>query len=135
MKFTLALTASLLAGGAVAAPGRDQQKQKPSFALEGYAKENPFGKTTGGKGGPTTTVTAANALATAVQVGHFPTKQSIHLASISDSTRVINLSPLSLRVTLIFLRASRSAPTRASLAIARVQPSLARESLSPARTM
>ncbi|KFY14214.1 hypothetical protein V492_02779 [Pseudogymnoascus sp. VKM F-4246] len=63
MKFTLALAANLLAGAAVAAPNC---KQKAS-ALEGYAKENPLGETTGGAGGTTTTVTAAAALATAVQ--------------------------------------------------------------------
>ncbi|KFY01828.1 hypothetical protein V495_06144 [Pseudogymnoascus sp. VKM F-4514 (FW-929)] len=66
MKFTLALAANLLAGAAVAAP-RPTRLQESSFALEGYAKENPLGETTGGKGGPTTTVTAAAALATAVK--------------------------------------------------------------------
>ncbi|KFY24932.1 hypothetical protein V493_04935 [Pseudogymnoascus sp. VKM F-4281 (FW-2241)] len=67
MKLTLALTANLLAGAAVAVPGLGLGRSQKEFALEGYAKENPFGETTGGKGGPTTTVTAAAALATAVQ--------------------------------------------------------------------
>ncbi|OBT58813.1 hypothetical protein VE04_01367 [Pseudogymnoascus sp. 24MN13] len=65
MKFTLALAANFLVGAAVAAPG-PAKDCKESFGLEGFAKENPLGVTTGGKGGPTTTVTAAAALATAV---------------------------------------------------------------------
>lgn len=73
MKFTLALTANLLAGVAVAAPKRPCPQD--SFALAGYAKENPLGETTGGEGGPTTTITAAGALATAVQVIRPPTKR------------------------------------------------------------
>jgi pectate lyase len=83
MKFTLALAANLLAGAAVASP-RPTRLQESSFALEGYAKENPLGETTGGKGGPTTTVTAAAALATAVKVRK-TNHQAILLAVISDS--------------------------------------------------
>lgn len=83
MKFTLALAANLLVGAAVAAPG-PAKDCKESFGLEGYAKENPFGETTGGKSGPTITVTAAAALATAVQVRNIFGKRSIRLARISD---------------------------------------------------
>jgi pectate lyase len=134
MKFTLALAANFLVGAAVAAPGLAKDC-KESFGLEGFAKENPLGVTTGGKGGPTTTVTAAAALATAVLVRNIFDQRSIRLASISDSSRAKILSPLSLRVTLTFLRASWSAPTRALLAMAKVQLSLAKVSLSKPRIM
>ncbi|KAJ0161993.1 Pectate lyase B [Colletotrichum tanaceti] len=42
-----------------------------SWDVEGFAKDNPIGKTTGGKGGPTVTVTSVPALQTAV-VGSDP---------------------------------------------------------------
>lgn len=37
-----------------------------SWAVEGYARDNPLGKTTGGKGGPTVTVSSVPELQTAV---------------------------------------------------------------------
>lgn len=45
------------------------QYQDPSadFSLVGYGKENPLGETTGGEGGPTTTVSSVEALQTAVE--------------------------------------------------------------------
>lgn len=133
MKFTLALAANLLAGVAVAAPKRPCPED--SFALEGYAKENPLGETTGGEGGPTTTIIAADALATAVQVRKSPTKRPICLVIISDPGRAMTLSQLSSRETLTYLRASKLARTRALLAIAMVQPSLVQVSLSRLRIM
>ena len=43
---------------------------KGAFDLEGYGKDNPIGPVSGGKGGPTTTISATDqaALATAVAV-------------------------------------------------------------------
>lgn len=40
--------------------------KKPSWGVEGFAKENPIGLTTGGKGGATVTVSTPAALKTAV---------------------------------------------------------------------
>ncbi|EJT69795.1 hypothetical protein GGTG_12678 [Gaeumannomyces tritici R3-111a-1] len=38
-----------------------------TWTVEGFAKDNPIGKTTGGEGGPTVTVDSASALVTAVK--------------------------------------------------------------------
>ena len=43
-------------------------KKHDKFDLVGFAKTNPFGETTGGKAGATTTVTNAQALVTALAV-------------------------------------------------------------------
>ncbi|KAK2754803.1 hypothetical protein FQN54_006696 [Arachnomyces sp. PD_36] len=49
-------------------PHDDPPSTQPSdFSLVGYGKENPLGETTGGEGGPTTTVSSLSALQTAVE--------------------------------------------------------------------
>lgn len=64
-----------LASLASAFPGTGQhgprlpQLPKGAFDLVGFGKNNPIGSVTGGKGGPTTTITDTAALATAVRVG------------------------------------------------------------------
>ncbi|KAK0750131.1 polysaccharide lyase family 1 protein [Schizothecium vesticola] len=55
----------------------DDYAQTPSWEVEGFAKENPIGLTTGGKGGPTVTVSSAAALKTAV-AGDAP--KIVHIA-------------------------------------------------------
>lgn len=45
-------------------------KNVANVDMIGYAKDNPYGETTGGGDGLTTTVTSAEALQTAVSVGH-----------------------------------------------------------------
>ena len=62
------LVVSCFAASALSAP----TLPSGAFNLEGYAKENPNGETTGGKGGATTTVTAIAGLATAVKVRTLP---------------------------------------------------------------
>lgn len=44
----------------------DDEAAAADFSLVGYGKENPLGETTGGEGGPTTTVSSLDALQTAV---------------------------------------------------------------------
>jgi pectate lyase len=63
MKFTGLVTFGLL--GLAAAFPSDYLKVA-SWDIEGYAKSNPIGKTTGGKGGPTVWATTAAELAAAV---------------------------------------------------------------------
>lgn len=61
MKFNL-----LLALGSLACLSTANPLNLFPYELEGFAKDNPIGKTTGGKGGATVTVSDAAALATAV---------------------------------------------------------------------
>ena len=62
------------------------------FNLVGYGKENPLGETTGGKGGPTTTVTAIAALATAVKVSQELYIKRAGLTTISEQgTNALNI--------------------------------------------
>ncbi|KFA48107.1 hypothetical protein S40293_11260 [Stachybotrys chartarum IBT 40293] len=65
------IAASSLLGSTIAVP---QAAPLPTsaFALEGYARTNPTGSVSGGAGGPTTTVSAASALQSAVRVGTNP---------------------------------------------------------------
>ncbi|KFA71069.1 hypothetical protein S40288_05542 [Stachybotrys chartarum IBT 40288] len=65
------IAASSLFGSTIAVP---QAAPLPTsaFALEGYARTNPTGSVSGGAGGPTTTVSAASALQSAVRVGTNP---------------------------------------------------------------
>jgi len=57
---------------ATAAPSLEGRSSKKYFEFVGLGKDNPIGETTGGKGGPTTTITDAAALATAVAVRETP---------------------------------------------------------------
>lgn len=64
--FGLATLSSALPSGFH--PEYPQYPEAPlDFSLVGYGKENPIGETTGGEGGPTTTVTSLEALQTAVE--------------------------------------------------------------------
>lgn len=75
MKFLNTLVA--LASVAAAHPSKGPKLPKGAFDLEGYAKTNPIGSVTGGKGGPTTTITDPAALATAVLVSQH--RHRLHL--------------------------------------------------------
>lgn len=67
---TLIATNSLIYS-IVALPQAAPPLPTSAFALEGYAKNNPTAAVSGGAGGPTTTVTANEALQSAVKVSHF----------------------------------------------------------------
>lgn len=64
---SLVVAASFLASVS-ALPQASPVPTAPAFTLEGYAKTNPTGAVSGGAGGPTTTVTANQALQSAVKV-------------------------------------------------------------------
>ncbi|KAJ9640940.1 hypothetical protein H2201_002173 [Coniosporium apollinis] len=66
MKFSHLLVPFSLALVVAGAPAEKIPDKKDGFELVGYAKENPLGETTGGKGGATTTVSDVAAFATAV---------------------------------------------------------------------
>ncbi|TKX26496.1 hypothetical protein C1H76_1460 [Elsinoe australis] len=69
MKISLFLTSllPLIASASPVAGGRDEEERgRLDFDLVGFAKDNPIGRTTGGKGGNTTTVSSFEALQSAV---------------------------------------------------------------------
>lgn len=62
------IVGSSLMGMVTALPQAAPPLPTSAFNLEGYAKTNPTGAVSGGAGGPTTTVSAASALQSAVRV-------------------------------------------------------------------
>ena len=62
------IAASSLIGLVTALPQAAPPLPTSAFDLEGYARTNPTGAVSGGAGGPTTTVSAASALQSAVRV-------------------------------------------------------------------
>lgn len=64
MKLNIALLSYVFVGFSCAFPS--SYRKVATWGLEGYAKDNPLGTTTGGKGGQTVVVTTADELKSAV---------------------------------------------------------------------